>query len=373
MDKYIDIVNDDNNGFIVNIGPQHPSTHGVLRLRTHLDGEMIVSMEPYLGYIHRGIEKMSENLSYKQIGYLTSRMDYLSAHMNNQAVALCVEKGAQIEVPERGKYIRVIMAELQRIASHLLWWGCMGLDLGAVSPFFYAFREREMILEIFEENGGNRLTMNYIIPGGVMQDIRPDFVEKVKAVMTSLKSHEGEYGELLTGNVIFRKRLEDVGVLSREMALDLGCCGPVARASGISCDVRKKNPYDIYDQVDFKEITMDKGDCMARYMVRLEELKQSIHIIDQLIDRIPEGDYRNKQKGAIKIPEGSYYQRVETARGELGVYLVADGSAKPWRIKYRTPNFSNLKALKPLVTGGKIGDLVTIMSTLDLIIPDIDR
>lgn len=289
MNNYIQVTPDETDGFIVNIGPQHPSTHGVLRLRTQLDGETILNMEPYLGYIHRGIEKMCESLGYKQFIYLTSRMDYLSAHMNNQACALCIEKGAQIEVPERAQVIRVIMAELQRLASHLLWWGSMGLDLGAVSPFFYAFREREMILEIFEETGGNRLTMNYITPGGVMHDLHPDFVRKVKEVIASLKKHEHEYSELMTGNIIFRKRVENVGYLTPEMAISLGCTGPVARGSGISCDVRKHAPYDVYGQVEFKEILLDGCDCMSRYMVRMEEMKQSIAIIDQLIDHIPEG------------------------------------------------------------------------------------
>lgn len=373
MEKYIKITPDEAEGFIVNIGPQHPSTHGVLRLRTQLDGETILHMDPYPGYIHRGIEKMCESLGYKQFIYLTSRMDYLSAHMNNQACALCIEKGAGLEVPERAKVIRVIMVELQRLASHLLWWGCMGLDMGAVSPFFYAFREREMILEIFEETGGNRLTMNYITPGGVMHDLHPDFVRKVKEVLAALRRHEPEYGELLTGNIIFRKRLENVGRLSPELAISLGCTGPVARGSGVSCDVRKWAPYDAYDRVEFREILRSGGDCMDRYLVRMDEMKESISVIEQLIDGIPEGSYRTKPKGNIKLPEGEYYQRVETARGELGVYVVADGTARPWRVKFRTPNFVNLSALKPLAIGSKLGDLVAILSTLDLIIPDIDR
>lgn len=373
MEKFWNIHPDSGEGFIINIGPQHPSTHGVLRLSTTVNGETVVAMEPHLGYIHRGIEKISEGLTYKQMGYLTSRFDYLSAHMNNQAVALCVEKGASIFVPERAKVIRTIMVELQRIASHLLWWGCMGLDMGAVSPFFYAFREREMILEIFEETGGNRLTMNYIVPGGVMTDLHPSFVKKVKEVLASLHSHAHEYDELLGGNIIFRHRLEGVGVLSRELACELGCTGPVARASGISCDIRKTNPYDAYDRVQFKEILDSAGDCMARYRVRIAELNESISIVEQLIDQIPGGEYRSAIKGQIKLPEGEHYRKVETARGELGVYIVSRGGASPYRVKYRTPNFGNLLALKPLVIGSKIGDLVAIMSTLDLIIPDIDR
>lgn len=375
MEKFWNVSPDNGSGegFIINIGPQHPSTHGVLRLATKVNGETIVSMEPHLGYIHRGIEKISEGLTYKQLGYLTSRFDYLSAHMNNQAVALCIEKGASIPVPERAKVIRTIMVELQRIASHLLWWGCMGLDMGAVSPFFYAFREREMILEIFEETGGNRLTMNYIVPGGVICDLHPYFVKKVKEVLASLHSHAHEYEQLLGGNIIFKHRLEGVGVLSEELAGELGCTGPVARASGISCDIRKSNPYDAYDRVHFNEILDTAGDCMARYRVRIAELKESISIVEQLIDQIPDGDCRASVKGVIKLPEGEHYMRVETARGELGVYIVSKGEATPYRIKYRTPNFGNLLAMKPLVQGAKIGDLVAIMSTLDLIIPDIDR
>jgi NADH-quinone oxidoreductase subunit D len=359
--------------FIINVGPQHPSTHGVLHLEIKLDGEKIVTLQPHLGYIHRGIEKMSEALTYKQFTYLTSRMDYLSAHISNQACSLLVEKGLQIQIPERARVIRLLMAELTRLASHMLWWGSTGLDLGAVSPFFYAFREREMILEIFEETCGTRLTMNYITPGGVYDDIHPDFVRKVKEILAFFKKNIHEYDELLTGNIIFQSRTKDVGYLSRENAISLACSGPVARASGISCDVRKLYPYDGYDKLDFKEITATGGDCFTRYLVRIEEMKQTMHIIEQLIDNIPQGDYREKLKGIVKIPPGEYYQRVETARGEFGIYLYSDGGNKPYRLKYRTPNYSNLGALAPIAEGSKIGDLVAIMATLDLIIPDIDR
>jgi NADH-quinone oxidoreductase subunit D/NADH-quinone oxidoreductase subunit C/D len=359
--------------FIINVGPQHPSTHGVLHLQIKLDGEEIIDMQPHLGYIHRGIEKISEALTYKQFIYLTSRMDYLSAHINNQACALLIEKGLKIQAPPRAQTIRLLMAELTRLASHQLWWGCTGLDLGAVSPFFYAFREREMILEIFEETCGGRLTMSYIVPGGVMHDLHPDFVRKVKEVINLFKSNVHEYEKLLTGNPIFQSRTKGIGFLSRDEAISLACTGPIARASGIQCDVRKIYPYDGYEKLTFDEIIMEGNDCFTRYLVRIEEMKQSVKIIEQLIDNIPEGAYREKIKGVIKLPVGEYYQRVETARGEFGVYVVSDGSNKPYRIKFRTPNFSNLGALKPIVTGAKIGDLVAIMSTLDLIIPDIDR
>ena len=359
--------------FVINVGPQHPSTHGVLHLKINLDGEQILEIEPHLGYIHRGIEKMSESLGYKQSIYLTSRMDYLSAHMSNHACSLLVEKAAQIEVPTRASAIRLLMLELQRLASHQLWWGSAGLDMGAVSPFFYAFREREQILDIFEETSGTRLTMNYITPGGVNADIHPNFVKRVKDLIKQFKVNIEEYDKLLTGNIIFQKRTQGVGVLTKEMALSLAASGPVARASGVSCDVRKYYPYEGYEKLEFKEILGTDGDSFARYMVRLQEMQQCMHIIEQLIDNIPEGEYRTKIKGVLKLPVGEYYQRVETARGELGVYVVSDGGKNPYRIKYRTPNFSNLGVLAHIAKNSKIGDLVAIMATLDLIIPDIDR
>jgi NADH-quinone oxidoreductase subunit D/NADH-quinone oxidoreductase subunit C/D len=359
--------------FVINIGPQHPSTHGVLHLKVWLDGETILKIEPHLGYIHRSIEKMCENLSYRQFILITSRMDYLSAHINNQACALAVEKAMQVEATPRAKAIRIILAELTRLASHQLWWACMGLDLGAVTPFFYAFREREAINEIMEETCGARLTQNFNVPGGVMYDIHPNFVNSVKKVMKQVKEKWQEYDEILTGNVIFQQRLKGVGYLSKEDAISYGCTGPTARASGISCDIRKHHPYDGYEQLKFNEVLNEGGDCWARYLVRLEEMKQSVAIIEQLIDNIPEGDFQAKTKNVIKLPKGDFYQRVETARGELGVYIVSDGAASPYRMKFRSPNFSNLSAIPKMAKGAKIGDLVAIMATVDLVIPDIDR
>ena len=359
--------------FVVNIGPQHPSTHGVLRFETTLDGETIKDLVPIIGYIHRGVEKMTESLGYKQSIYLTSRFDYLSAHMNNQACCLAIEKALQVEVPERAQMLRVLMCELQRLASHELWWGSCSMDVGAVTPFFLAFRDRERILDIFEETTGNRLTMSYIVPGGVMQDIHPNFVAHVKDLIKQVKGYMHEYETLITGNIIFQRRMQGVGILPKDLAISLGVTGPVARASGISCDVRKLHPYDGYEKLDFKEIVMDGCDSWARYMVRMEEMKQSVHIIEQIIDNIPEGDFRAKMKPVIKLPVGEYYQSVETARGELGVFIVSDGGTKPYRMKFRTPNFSNLGTAKPLNVGEKIGDLIASMATIDLIIPDIDR
>jgi NADH-quinone oxidoreductase subunit D/NADH-quinone oxidoreductase subunit C/D len=300
-------------------------------------------------------------------------MDYLSAHINNQACALAVELGLGVEVPERAKVIRTILAELTRLASHALWWGCMGLDLGAVTPFFYAFREREMINDIMEESCGARLTQNFIVPGGLMADVHPNFVQKTKDLVKLFRHNILDYNKLLTGNVIFRERTQAVGMLSKEDAISWGTSGPVARASGVSCDVRKYFPYDAYDRVQFKEIVSEGCDSWARYLVRIEEMQQSFDIIDQLIDNIPEGDFVAKTKAVIKLPKGEFYSKVETARGELGVLLVSDGGSTPYRVKFRSPNFSNLSALGHMAKGAKLGDLVAMMATLDLVIPDVDR
>ncbi len=357
----------------INVGPQHPATHGVLHLVITLNGETIKKVEPHLGYIHRSIEKMCESLTYRQFIYVTSRMDYLSSHINNHACALTVEKGMQIEVPARAQVIRVLMDELTRIASHELWWGAMAMDLGAFTPFFHAFRERESINDIMEETCGARLTMNYIVPGGVMQDIHPNFQNRVKSFLQLYKSKIHEYDEMVTGNIIFQNRMKNVGVLSAEDAISYGCTGPTARGSGVSSDVRKIYPYEIYNQLEFDEVLEKGGDSFSRYMVRIREMQQSIRIIEQLIDNIPEGDFQAKTKAVLKLPKGEFYTRVETARGELGVYIVSEGGTTPYRIKFRSPGFSNLSVLNHIATGSKLGDLVAMMGTLDLVIPDIDR
>jgi len=319
-------------------------------------------------------------------------MDYLSAHINNHACALCVEKGMQIEIPERAKVIRILMDELTRIASHELWWGAMAMDLGAFTPFFHAFREREVINEIMEETCGARsfrerevineimeetcgarLTMNYMVPGGVMQDLHPSFQTKVKEFIQLYKRKIHEYDELVTGNIIFQNRMKNVGYLSPEDAVSYGCTGPTARGSGVSSDIRKLYPYEIYDKLDFEEVLETGCDSFARYMIRIREMQQSIRIIEQLIDNIPEGDFQAKTKAVLKLPKGEFYTRVETARGELGVYIVSEGGTTPYRIKFRSPGFSNLSVLDHIARGSKLGDLVAMMGTLDLVIPDIDR
>jgi NADH-quinone oxidoreductase subunit D/NADH-quinone oxidoreductase subunit C/D len=265
------------------------------------------------------------------------------------------------------------MDELTRLASHQLWWGAMAMDVGALTPFFLAFREREMINEIMEETCGARLTMNYMVPGGVMMDIHPNFQKRTKEFVSFFKSKIDEYDDLVTGNVIFQNRMKGVGFISKGDAISFGLTGPAGRASGFHCDIRKLFPYDVYSEVQFDEITESGGDCWARYLVRMGEMRQSLKIIEQLIDNIPEGDFQAKTKAVLKLPKGEYLSRVETARGEFNVYIVSEGGLTPYRIKFRSPGFSNLSALHHMAKGQKIGDLVAIMGTLDLVIPDIDR
>ncbi len=359
--------------YTINMGPQHPSTHGVLRLVVSLKGEIVTQVKPHLGYIHRGIEKMSESMTYPQIVHLTDRLDYLSAHINNHALCLAVENALQVEVPERVKYIRTIMDELNRIASHQLWWCSFGMDLGALTCFFYGLRDREYILDIFEESCGSRLLHSYYTPGGLMKDIHPGFQKRVKDFIKYFRKVLPEYDQLLTGNVIMQERTRGIGNITKEEAISYGFTGPSGRGSGFACDVRKHHPYALYDKVDFQEVLYHEGDSLARYQVRIGEMWESMKIIEQLIDNIPEGDYSAKMKAVIKLPEGEYYQRVEAARGEFGVYILSDGGKTPYRLKLRSPNFSNLSAIDLLARNFKIADLIAIGGSLDLVIPDIDR
>jgi NADH-quinone oxidoreductase subunit D len=366
------ILGEDEN-YVINMGPQHPSTHGVLRFEVSLQGETIEKVVPHCGYIHRGIEKMCERDTYPQIIHLTDRMDYLSAHINNEAVCLCVEKAMEVEVPERVRYIRTILDELNRIASHQLWWCAMGMDMGALTSFFYGLRDREQILDIFEESFGSRLIHSFNAPGGFMHDIHPGFQKRVRDFIVYFRKRLPEYDQLLTNNVIFRNRTEGIGKLSKEDAIQYGVTGPSGRASSFSCDIRKIEPYSAYNKVTFNEILRTEGDTMARYKVRIAEMEESMKIIEQLVDNIPEGDYSAKMKAVLRLPAGEFFQRVETARGELAVYLVSDGNKSPYRIKFRSPNFSNLFVVSKLALGFKIADLVAISGSLDLVIPDIDR
>jgi len=372
-EKVINIAPDEQQEYVINMGPQHPSTHGVLRLVVSLKGEIVKSVEPHLGYIHRGIEKMCESITYPQIIHLTDRMDYLSAHINNEAVCLNVEKALEVDIPDRIKVIRTLMSELTRIQSHQLWWASFGMDLGGLTCFFYGLRDREKILDIFEETCGGRMLVSYNCPGGLMYDIHPNFQKRVKDFIKYFRKILPEYDQLLSGNVIFHERSKGIGKLSLEDAISYGITGPSGRASGFSCDVRKHEPYSAYDRITFKEILHTEGDTYSRYIARIDEMWESMNIIEQLIDNIPEGPFAVKMKPIIKLPEGEYYQKVETARGELGVYIISDGNKNPYRVKFRSPNFVNLSVLNHISKGFKIADLVAIGGSLDLVIPDIDR
>ncbi|MEG1861496.1 MAG: NADH-quinone oxidoreductase subunit D [Bacteroidaceae bacterium] len=359
--------------YVVNVGPQHPSTHGVLHFRVSLEGETVKKIDPHLGYVHRGIEKMNENLTYPQTLALTDRLDYLGAMQNRHALCLCIEKAIGVEVSERVQYIRTIMDELQRIDSHLLFYSCLCMDLGALTAFFYGFRERETILDMLEETCGGRLILNYNTIGGVQADIHPNFVGRVKKFIPYMRKIVKEYHDIFTDNIIARNRMEGVGILSREDVISLGCTGGTGRASGWSNDVRKRMPYGVYDKVGFNEMLRTEGDSFARYMIRMDEIQESLRIIETLIDNIPEGNYQEKMKAIIKVPEGTYYQAVEGSRGEFGVFLESHGDKFPYRLHYRSTGLPLVAAMDTACRGGKIADLITIGGTLDYVVPDIDR
>lgn len=359
--------------FVVNIGPQHPATHGVLRFRTAVDGETIKKIDVYMGYIHRGIEKICEGLTYPQTLHFMDRMDYFSAHNYHHALCMLYEKAAGIEISRRAQVIRVLMDELSRIASHCLFIGTYCMDLGATTMLFYTLRVREQILDIMEKTCGARMTFNYDCIGGVMQDLAPDFVEDVKALLSVLPKNIKEYNEIFTGNVIARNRMEGVGRLSLEDAIAYGITGPSGRASGWACDMRKLQPYSIYAELDFEEVVATEGDSMARFKCRLREIEESAKIINQLIDNIPDGEYCVKVPKLIKLPAGSWFQVTEGCRGAFGLYLESDGSAKPYRLKVAPPCLPQACVVDHITRGQKIADLITIGGSLDYIVPDIDR
>lgn len=359
--------------FVINIGPQHPSTHGVLRLQTILDGETIKKIYPHLGYIHRGIEKMCEGYTYPQTLALTDRMDYLSAMQTRHALCGVIEEAMGVELSDRIKYIRTIMDELQRIDSHLLYLGCFAQNLGALTAFLYCMRDREHVLNVMEETTGGRLIQNYYRIGGVQEDIDPNFVQNVKTLCTYLKPMIQEYLDVFGDNVITHNRLEKVGVMDKKNCISYGVTGCSGRASDWRSDVRKNHPYALYGEVDFEEIVCDTRDSMGRYYNRIEEIKQSIRIIEQLIDNIPEGDFYIKQKPVIKVPEGRWYFSTEGSRGEIGVYLDSRGDKSPYRLKLRPMGLNLVAALDEMCRGEKVADLITVGAGLDYIIPDIDR
>jgi NADH-quinone oxidoreductase subunit C/D len=365
----------ENDDYVVNFGPQHPAMHGVLHLRVSLDGEIVKKIDPNFGYIHRGIEKICENYTYPQILHLTDRLDYLSGTMNRHAVCLCCEKALGIEAPPRAQYIRTIFDELTRIASHLLGWGCMCMDMGSITAFVYGMRDREKIMDIFEESSGGRLMVNYNVIGGLSNDIHPDFQKRTKEFIPYMRKMLKEHHLLFTGNPIALGRMKGIGYLGKEKAIALGVTGPSGRASGWNNDIRKIDPYAVYDKVDFEEVIRPGGLTFDRYIIRLDEIEQSLRIIEQLIDNIPEGAYAEKTKAVIRLPEGEFYQRVENARGQFGVHITSRGDKTPYRVKFRSPSLTLVGALKEIVpqAQAKVADLIMIGASLDYVIPCIDR
>jgi NADH-quinone oxidoreductase subunit D len=360
---------------ILNMGPQHPSTHGVLRVILEMDGEYILRSEPVLGYIHRMHEHMAQSRAYVQFFPNMGRVDYLHALAWNWAWAGAVERLAEIEVPERAQYIRVIVTELNRINSHLLWWGAYLLDLGAVTPIMYAFEDRELVMDMLQEVTGSRLTYAALRFGGMAADISPDFARRAYAFLDSMPARLAMYRELVTGNAILRGRLEGVGVIDQMTARRYGATGPVLRGSGVPYDVRRAEPYGVYDRFDFDVPSYPDGDSMARYLVRMDEIETSMAIVRQALDGLPEGHFISPDapRGKFKPPAGEAYFAVEGARGKIGVYLASDGGEIPYRVKLRSPSFSNLSLFSEIAQGTLLSDAVAILGSLDLVIPEIDR
>ncbi|MEW5994408.1 MAG: NADH-quinone oxidoreductase subunit D [Candidatus Zixiibacteriota bacterium] len=360
--------------FVVNMGPHHPSTHGVCRLMLTMDGEKIVKIEPVIGYLHRAIEKICENRTYAQCIPILDRFEYVTAMSCNYVFALAAERLAEIEVPERAEYLRVIMLELNRIASHLIFYGVTAMDIGAYTPFLYGLRERELIMDLFEMTCGQRLTYNYIRVGGVSRDIPEEFVPKCRQAIKIIGSKLADYEGLLNENPIWLKRTRGLAILPKELAIAYGVSGPVLRASGVQYDIRRNDPYSIYDRFDFNIPVRHNGDCYDRYLLRLDEIKESIKIISQALDGLPDGEIKNKKvKITFKPPPGECYARIENSRGEMGVYLVSDGSRKPLRLKTRGGSYNQLQVLPHYGTDMLIADLVANFATLDIIMPEIDR
>jgi NADH-quinone oxidoreductase subunit D len=363
---------------LINMGPQHPSTHGVLNKVLKTDGEIISEVFPQIGYLHRGLEKMAEKLNYHQFMPYTDRIDYLASMNCNFAYAMAVEKLAAIEVPKRAEYIRVVMAEFNRIATHLVFMGTMGMETGAFTPVLYGFREREEILDLFEMTCGQRLTYNYMRIGGVSDDLPNGFADKARKFCDVLEQKWDEYNNLLSYNQIFIMRMAKVGVLPVDLAIDYGVTGPVLRGSGVKWDLRKNEPYSVYPELEF-DIPVGTGeqgkvgDAWDRYMVRMREIKQSIRIIRQALDKMPSGDVRAKVGRIFKPAAGEVYVRSENPRGELGFYVVSDGTANPYRLKIRTGSFSNLSAVPPISKGTMISDFVMTLGSFDVVLPEIDR
>jgi NADH-quinone oxidoreductase subunit D len=360
--------------FVVNIGPVHPSTHGVFRMRATLDGEVIVDLEPVFGYLHRGIEKLAEERTYTGVIPLTDRLDYLASMSNNLAYCLAVEKLAQIPVPERAQYLRVIMAELQRIASHLIAVGSFLNDCGAfMTPILYMIREREKILDLFEMVSGQRLTYNYMRVGGVSQDIPDEFLPALKKFIKVMPTFIDEYDQLLSENEILLARTKGVGILPEELAINVSAAGPVLRGSGVRWDIRKADPYSLYDRFRFDIPIGSIGDCYDRYRVRIQEMRQSVRILRQALEQLPTGEVRGEVPHLLHPPVGEAYAHIEAPKGELGFYLVSDNSIAPYRCHIRAPSLINLTALRDMIIGWKVADAIIIFGSIDICMGEVDR
>ena len=383
---------------LLNMGPQHPSTHGVLRLLLELDGEVVVNCIPDIGFLHTGVEKNMEAKTYQKAEVMTDRLDYMNTIGNNLAYVMAVEKLVDLDVPPRAQALRVILVELQRIASHLVWLGTSGLDLAAMSMFLYCFREREQILDIFELVSGQRMMTTYLRPGGVWRDVPVEFEKAVRDFIKIFPKRIDEYERLLTKNPLFIDRMVEIGHLSKETALAYGVTGPTLRASGVDWDLRKKRPYLGYEQYDFNVPVLTEGDTYARYLVRIQELRESLKIVEQALNKLPMGPVRSDNRKFVPpprseigvsmealihhfklwtegfpAPDASIYSAVESPRGELGVLLAGDGGPKPRRVHMRTPSFDNLSVLPEIVKGHLVADLVVILSSIDIVLGDIDR
>ena len=364
---------------VISMGPQHPSTHGVLRLELVVDGEIVVDVIPHIGYLHRCFEKHCEHMTnYQQVIPYADRMDYVAAMSNEFGYVIAMEKMLKIQVPERVEYIRVIMAEFSRIISHLIAIGTYGLDIGAFTPFLYCMRDREHVLDIIEETCGARLLYNYMWIGGLSHDVKPSFQKQVREFCTYFRPKIKELNDLLSYNKIFIERTANVGVLPGDVAINYGASGPVLRGSGVNWDLRKNDPYSIYDRFNF-EIPVGKGlkgkvgDCWDRYMVRVKEMEQSLNIIEQAVDRLPEGDVQSAIPKRIRPEAGEVYVRTETPKGEMGYYIVSDGTASPYRVKVKSPCFVNLSALPAISRGAMIADVVAILGSVDIVLGEVDR
>ncbi|MBS1715014.1 MAG: NADH dehydrogenase (quinone) subunit D [Armatimonadetes bacterium] len=386
------------NTMIVNMGPQHPSTHGVLRVILELEGETIVRAKNVIGYLHTGMEKEAESQTYQKCVVMTDRMDYLNANGNNLAHALAVEKLLGIEIPRRGSYLRVVLAELSRVASHLVWLGTHALDLGAMTPFFYVMQQRELILDLFEMFSGVRMMPSWIVPGGLRGDAPEGFETRLRTFLAGFLSELEVVENLLAENAIWKERTQNVGILTAKETLELGCSGPIARASGVEWDLRKSSPYCCYDEFDFQIPVGEVGDVYDRFLVRIAEMKESVKIITQAIDGLPEGPWNSSDRKVVpparaeldssmeavihhfklwtegyRPPVGEAYAGVEGSKGELGFYIVSDGTNRPYRWHERPSSFMNLKALEVLAEGKLIADLIAIIGSIDIVLGEIDR